>query len=60
MNPANAINSYLIYNIKGEKIMSNQIRSTKHEIDSSALQRGIYLVRINTEKGSFTKKIHLR
>jgi len=60
MNPENAINSYVIYNIKGEEIMSNQIRSTKHEIDSSALQRGIYLVRINTGKGSFTKKIQLR
>lgn len=60
MNPENAINSYVIYNIKGEEIMSNQIRSTKHEIDSSALQRGIYLVRINTGKGSYTKKIQLR
>ena len=45
-----------IYNTLGEKILSQNILD-KTEIDLSNQPKGIYLVQINSEKASVTKKI---
>jgi photosystem II stability/assembly factor-like uncharacterized protein len=45
-----------IYNVQGEVILSNTFQNTI-EITTSSLSKGIYLVKIQTDKGIETKKL---
>lgn len=46
-----------IINLLGEKIYSEQINSNKREVDLTKQPKGIYFIKINSEKGTVTKKV---
>jgi len=46
-----------IYNVVGQKVIFNFQLSTFNSIDVSHLPTGIYFLRIQTEKGTVTKKM---
>jgi hypothetical protein len=51
-------NTVLIYNIMGEKVFEQQLlTNSKQTIDVSNLANGTYLINVNSELGSFHKKI---
>ena len=45
---------YRLFNIKGQVLKKGVL---ENKIDISSLSKGIYLLNINTDKGSFTKKV---
>ncbi|PWI30197.1 ribonuclease [Flavobacteriaceae bacterium LYZ1037] len=46
-----------VYDILGKKIKSQNISSNLNKLDISRLSKGIYLVKLNSSKGSTTKKL---
>jgi len=53
LNNADVLNDVSVYNISGKLIL----KSTSTNIATSHLVSGMYLVRITTDKGSFTRKL---
>ncbi len=47
----------VIYNILGKQVIKENATRTKNYIDVSNLNKGIYLVKINSGQGSVTKKL---
>lgn len=65
-NPTNGDNVYFsvteaaiinIYNILGKLVSSSEVTSRKNAVNISKLAKGIYLVKINSEKQFITKKL---
>ena len=54
---SNKISNIEISNLIGEKIYSSVLYSNKSEIDLTKQPQGIYFIKINSEKGTDTKKI---
>jgi hypothetical protein len=52
----NAIN---VFDITGKKVFSNvlQKKNRMHQLNVSSVETGIYIVQIETEKGSICKKM---
>ena len=48
---------YRLFNIKGQVLKKGILISGKSKINISSFAKGIYLLNINTDKGSFTKKV---
>ena len=48
---------YRLFNIKGQVLKKGVLVSGKSKIDISSFVKGIYLLNIKTDKGSFTKKV---
>lgn len=46
-----------IYNVLGKLITTKKITTTNNKIDTSKFSKGIYLVKINSENKSITKKL---
>lgn len=46
-----------IFSLLGQEVLSNDVNSQSVNLDVSALDRGMYLVKLSSDKGSFTKKI---
>lgn len=54
----NTINSYTITDVSGRTVIPlKQVSSLNTSLDISALNSGLYFVNIETDKGSFSKKI---
>ena len=53
-----------VYNILGEQMLAKTIdhqpKGGVHILDLSRLPKGLYLVRLNTKNGSFSKKVSLK
>ena len=49
--------NYRLFNIRGQVLKKGTLAKGKSKIDVSSLSKGIYLLNIKTNKGSFTKKI---
>ncbi|WP_242134917.1 endonuclease [Aestuariivivens marinum] len=47
----------VVYNLLGKKIMSHTINNSKNFIDISILSKGVYLVKLNSNEVSITKKL---
>ncbi len=47
----------IIYDLQGRKIMSEKLVSNTHSISIQSLQRGMYILTVNTQKGSITKRV---
>jgi hypothetical protein len=67
-NPANnrvtveageTINNASIYSMSGRMIYNQSFNATKVEIDLAQFKQGLYLVKIETEKGSYTQKLNV-
>jgi uncharacterized repeat protein (TIGR01451 family) len=53
--------SYVIFDIHGKQILANEVtRQTQSTIDVSRLQSGMYLLKINSESHSLTRKLIIR
>ena len=48
---------YRLFNIKGQVLKKGVLVSGKNKINISSFVKGIYLLNIKTDKGSFTKKV---
>ena len=48
---------YRLFNIKGQVLKKGILVSGKSKINISSFAKGIYLLNIKTDKGSFTKKV---
>ena len=48
---------YRLFNIKGQVLKKGVLVSGESKIDISSLSKGIYLLNLKTNKGSFTKKV---
>ena len=48
---------YRLFNIKGQILKKGVLVSGESKIDISSLSKGIYLLNLKTNKGSFTKKV---
>ncbi|WAC03195.1 T9SS type A sorting domain-containing protein [Lacinutrix neustonica] len=48
---------YVIFDIIGKRLLSGIVDSNNSEIDVEKLNRGVYILRLKTDNGSFTKKI---
>ena len=46
-----------IFNVLGKSVLKQNINKNTTEININSLDKGIYLVRLNSEKGSMTKKL---
>ena len=46
-----------VYDILGKKVKSQNISSNQKRLNISGLSKGVYLVRLNSENGSITKKL---
>ena len=49
--------NYRLFNIKGQILKKGTLATGKSKIDISSFVKGIYLLNIKTNKGSFTKKV---
>ena len=49
--------NYRLLNMKGQILKTGTLTAGKNKIDISSFAKGIYLLKINTDKGSFTKKV---
>jgi len=46
-----------VYDVLGKKIKTQKITLNQKKLDVSSLNKGVYLVKLNTSKGSVTKKL---
>lgn len=51
------IRSFNLYDLSGRLILSERVNEVYCEINTSALARGIYFIRITTESGTYTEKV---
>ena len=49
--------SLQLYSLNGLLVLDQKVEGNSSEIDLSALRSGIYLLKINTDKGTLTKKV---
>ena len=56
---AEGIHNISIYNLLGEKVFESAIHSDVFEYDFSGMEKGLYLIRIATDKGFSTKIVTL-
>ena len=48
-----------IYDVTGKNIKQEEVNRNQISIDVSGLHRGIYFLKINTEKGNLTRKVQI-
>ncbi|MBV1888126.1 MAG: T9SS type A sorting domain-containing protein, partial [Urechidicola sp.] len=53
---ANEIIDVTVFDILGKQVLKDQVNRNVNQLDISALNKGIYLIRLKTENGSVTKK----
>jgi uncharacterized membrane protein len=55
------VRSVKVYNVLGEEISSvnNDVRNATLKLDLTGKQPGMYILKIDTDKGAFTKKINV-
>jgi endonuclease I len=53
----NKITTIEIYNLLGSLVFKQNLNPNSNQINVSNLNKGIYLIKLNSEKGSFTKKM---
>src|SRR5690606_28113237 len=46
-----------VYDVLGKKVLTQTISQNQKKLKISALSKGIYLVKLNSDKGSITKKL---
>jgi hypothetical protein len=51
--------SYEIYNISGQRLLTGAIENTQESIDLSAQAAGVYLLKISSPLGDFSKTYKL-
>ncbi|MDD4684489.1 MAG: T9SS type A sorting domain-containing protein, partial [Bacteroidales bacterium] len=52
------INSYSILNTNGQRIMNKEnIKANKEKINLSNLPKGVYVIKVITDKNSYTRKV---
>jgi hypothetical protein len=51
------INNVMLYNFAGQVIVNTQVNNNAYMLNASNLNPGVYMLRIDTEKGSVTKRI---
>lgn len=56
ISSSNTIKDIEIYNIIGQKLIEKNIQSLNSSIDISKLDKGNYIIKLNTEKGRMNKK----
>ena len=49
--------NYRLLNMKGQVLKKGTLTAGKNKIDISSFAKGVYLLKINTSKGRFTKKV---
>ncbi len=54
---ASTITKIEIFNILGTSVLSQKLKNNSTEINVSNLNKGLYLIKLNSEKGSITKKL---
>lgn len=57
LSPKAVVNSIEVFDLRGRKLMNANCNSAQYSLDLSGLQAATYLVKINTETGSVTKRI---
>lgn len=55
----NTDKSVEVFNVLGDKVMELELNSTQNSIDLSALDNGIYTIRVNSTQGNYQNKIIL-
>ena len=53
------INNVEVFDIYGKELLKSKIRSTKHEVDLSQQPKGIYIIKVTTNKGVAVEKVVL-
>lgn len=56
-NNDNRIKDVEVYNVSGQRVLSETINAEKGSLDMRRVPAGIYIVKVNTEKGSQSLKI---
>ncbi|WP_172824440.1 T9SS type A sorting domain-containing protein [Polaribacter sp. KT25b] len=58
-SPNSSFNNYTIYNINGQKVLSNKVEANSSEINinTSKLSKGIYFVKLNSDTFSKSYKV---
>ncbi len=56
-SPKIKVNSVIVFDIRGRKLMEKKYTDTQYNLNISALQSAIYFLKINTSEGTFTKRI---
>jgi hypothetical protein len=54
------INNVMVYNFAGQVIMNEKVNTQQYVLDVNRLNAGVYMVRIDTDKGSVTKRIIIK
>ncbi len=57
INNDNRIKEVEVYNVSGQRILSETINAQKGSVDMRGATAGVYIVKVNTEKGSQSLKI---
>lgn len=63
LNGQNKINAYALYSLTGQLIMQKENQDTKQAtlaVKSLELSTGMYILRVQTEKGPITKKVYIQ
>ncbi len=56
---AKGIESLEVFDIYGKEVLKSEVRSPKHEVDLSSQSKGIYIIKVTTNKGVAVEKIVL-
>jgi len=54
------INNVMVYNFAGQVIVNENVKAQNYVLNASQLNPGVYMVRIDTEKGTTTKRIIIK
>lgn len=57
ISSANQIESISVFNLTGKLLKSIQVTGTDYQLNTSDLNEGLYLIKINTEKGFISKRL---
>ncbi|MCD4682614.1 MAG: T9SS type A sorting domain-containing protein, partial [Bacteroidales bacterium] len=48
-----------LMNLMGQRILAEQVNAKTHQINTSELQAGIYIIKVDTESGTFSSRISI-
>ena len=57
---AEGLTNISVYTVLGQKIVDVNLRSNEYTLDVSDLNNGVYMLKVSSEKGSFTRRICIR
>jgi len=57
INEGPALTSVRLYTLTGELVMAEALKSTRHELKTSSLKKGVYLLLLKSHESSCTKKV---